>query len=458
MANNNKQMVDLPFFELCNQAPAATSALSALATSEDGSGRYIYYLTTSSFYRYDTIADTWQQLANPVVTPVTVMSMRYTSNRGFHGRVLSATSTTVTIPGLRGKVLDGETIRITQGTGVGQERTITYTGETVKESGVVTADGGSNVSITDNLKKWKVNQWVGYTVGVTFSTGITQYKKILYNDATTLYVYDANLLPQEPWNNYPYVATAPYAVPVAATSHYKIISSTYSVSSWDVIPDYTSYFTTLTGGLYLVSSAAATPFFTLQYYDIVNDMWQQKTVPQGLISAALATDVSIERTSRVGTALTTNVGVTTALSSRTFQDLGQNLVNDRYANHRIRITGGTGLGQTRRIVGHTTNTYTIARSWDINPDNTSTYQIWPDYDRVYMMGNGASATFAYSPTYDYWMQGQGFDDGITANISVVYENTSEKWTPFGVTSGAVIANGVRAVNPTPTAGGTGNVS
>lgn len=455
MANNNKQMIDLPFFELCNQAPVATSALSALATTEDGTGRYIYYLSTSAFYRYDVIADTWQQLANPVVAPVTVLSMRYTSNRGFHGRVISATSTSVTIPGLRGKVLDGETIRISQGKGTGQERTLTYTGETIHDAGVVTAVVASNVGITDNLKKWKVNQWVGYTLGITFSTGVTQYKKILYNDATTLYVYDANLLPHEPWNNYPYIATAPYALPVAATSHYKILSSTFSVSSWTETPDYTSYFTTMSGGLYLVSSAAATPFFTLQYYDIAADTWQQKTVPQGLIGAALATDVSIERTSRVGAALTTNVGLTTSLGVRTLQDLGQNLVNDRYANHRIRITGGTGLGQTRRIVGHTTNTYTIARSWDVNPDNTSTYQIWSDYDRVYMMGNGASATFAYSPMNDYWMQGQAFDDGVTTNISVVYENTIEKWVPFGVSTGAVIANGVRAVNPVPTAGGTG---
>lgn len=456
MANNNKQMVDLPFFELCNQAPAATSALSALATAEDGSNRFIYYLTTSSFYRYDTIADTWQQLANPVVTPVTVLSMRYTSNRGFHGKVISATSSSITIPGLRGKIFDGDTLRIIQGTGVGQEKTLTYTGETIHDAGVVTAVVASNIGITDNLKKWKVNQWAGYTLGITFGTGVTQYKKILYNDATTLYVYDPNLLPHEPWNNYPYIATAPYALPVANNSHYKILSTTFSVSpSWDVTPNYTSYFTILTDGIFLVSSAAAAPFFTFQYYDIANDMWQQKTVPQGLIGAALGTDVSIERSSRVGAALTTDVGITTALSNRTLQDLGQNLTNDRYANHRIRIISGTGIGQTRRIVGHTTNTYTFARPWDINPDNTSTYEICPDYDRVYMMGNGSSATFAYSPTYDYWMQGQGFDDGITSNISVAYENTSEKWTPFGVSTGAVIANGIRAINPTPTAGGTG---
>lgn len=115
MANNNKQMVDLPFFELCNQAPVATSATSAMCTSDDGSTRYIYYLTGSTFYRYDTVADTWQQLANPNTAPATALTMKYSMIRGFHGRVISATSTTVTIPGLRGPTLDGKTLRIISG-------------------------------------------------------------------------------------------------------------------------------------------------------------------------------------------------------------------------------------------------------------------------------------------------------------------------------------------------------
>ena len=45
MTNNNVKLIDLPFFELCNQAPAISQAISALATAEDFSNRYIYYLT-----------------------------------------------------------------------------------------------------------------------------------------------------------------------------------------------------------------------------------------------------------------------------------------------------------------------------------------------------------------------------------------------------------------------------
>jgi hypothetical protein len=450
MANNNKQTVDLPFFELCNQAPTATSATSAMCTSDDGSNRYIYYLTGSTFYRYDTVADTWQQLANPNTAPVTGLTMKYTMSRGYHGRVISATSTTVTIPGLRGPSLDGKTLRILSGTGAGQDRTLTYTGETVHDDGIITAVYSTNLGITDSTKRWRVNQWVGYMVGITFGTDATQYKKIIYNDSTTLYVSDVNLQPHDPWNNQSYLATTPYALPVASNSHYQIMSSTYSVSSWTTTPDYTSYFTTLTGGIYLLSSAAGAPFFTFQYYDVIHDSWVTKTVPQSLILAALGTDFTTERLPRVGTAYTSNIGSLTS-TSRTLRDSTQALTNDRYANYRLVITGGTGAGQTRRIVGHTTNTYTVERSWDTNPDNTSTYQVWNDYFKLFLGGGAAAALFAYNPEFDYWMQGQDFDSGVCTNISVKMNG----WVPLGVTSGAIIASGVRAVNPVPTAGGSG---
>ncbi len=450
MANNNKLTVDLPFFELCNQAPTATSATSAMCTVEDGSNRYIYYLTASTFYRYDTVADTWQQLANPNTAPVTSLTMRYTNIRGFHGRVISATSNTIRIPGLRGPTLDGKTLRIISGTGDSQERTLTYTGETVHDDGIITAVFGTNLGITDSLKRWRVNQWVGYMVGITYGTDATQYKKIIYNDATTLYVSDVNLQPHDPWNNQSYLAITPYALPVAANSHYQIMSSTYSVSDWTITPDHTSYFTTLTGGIYLISSSAGAPFFTLQYYDVLHDSWVTKTVPQSLITAALGTDFTIERLARVGTAYTSNIGAISA-TGRTLQDSTQALTNDRYANYRVLVTGGTGAGQSRRIVGHTTNTYTVNRAWETNPDNTSTYQVWGDYDKVYLGGNGASALFAYSPEFDHWMQGQDFDSGVCANISVKMNG----WVPLAVSSGSIIAAGVRAVNPVPTAGGSG---
>jgi hypothetical protein len=97
MANIITPLVDQPFFELCNQLPVATSTLSSMVTTEDGSGRFLYYIVAAAFYRYDTWTDTWMQLPNLPVTPVGVVSMSYTNRRGSHGRVISATSSTVSI-------------------------------------------------------------------------------------------------------------------------------------------------------------------------------------------------------------------------------------------------------------------------------------------------------------------------------------------------------------------------
>lgn len=453
MANNNKRMVDLPFFELLNQAPVATSATAGITTVEDGNSRFIYYLTASTFYRYDTVADTWQQLTSPNVAPVTGMSLRYTRFRGYHGRTISATSTTIKIPGLRGKVLDGKTLKILKGKGYGQERVLTYVGETVHDAGVIT--GTTTSTLADSTKRWRVNEWCGYLVGITFGTGSTQYKKILYNDTTTLYISDTNLMPHDPWNNQIFVAAAPNALPVTTAgsqAHYQIMSQDYTVPAWDEVPDSTSFFTVETGGIYLLSSAAAAPFLTLQYYDIAHDSWQSKTVPQSLIGAQF-TDFTIERTGQLGNVIVANTG-TVSSTNRTLSDTGLNLVNDRYANHRIYITGGYGRGQTRRIVAHTNNTFTIARNWEYNPEANSTYEIWPDANRIYLAGGGAAALFKYSIESDCWLQGSHFDDGLVNNIGAYYKND---WEPIGITSGARIAAGVRAINPVPTAGGSNYV-
>jgi hypothetical protein len=444
--------LDVPFFELCNQAPVASGATAALTTAEDGSNRFLYYLSGSGFYRYDTEMDTWQQLANPGVAPATVVSMRYTARRGHHGRVLAATSSTVTLPTLRGPRLTGETIRIAYGPGAGQERTLTFASETTHDFGVVTTATG--LVLTDSTKRWRVNQWAGYTVALTFGTGALAYRKILYNDATSLTVSDANLMPHDPWNNTDIVAASPYAVPVATAGSqtmYRILSAQFTLSgNWTATPTAASYFTTLSGGIYLVSSTAATPFFSLQYYDVLGDYWYTKTVPQGLIGAALGTDICTERFAKVGSALVASTAVTSA-TARTITASSLSLANDRYANCRMLIVGGTGVGQHRRIVGHTATQFWVARDWATTPDATSTFEIWPDFDRLWLSGNAASAMYAYSPENDYWMQGQAFDDGVTTNISASLGNV---WMPFGVSTGARIASGVTAVASAPTAGGT----
>lgn len=175
-------------------------------------------------------------------------------------------------------------------------------------------------------------------VGITFGTGATEYRKVLYNDTTTLYIESALLMPHDPWNSQLFTASFPYAVPVITAglqAHYEIMSSTYTVPAWTVIPDYTSFFTTRTGGIYLLSSAAATPFMTLQYYDVLSDTWVQKSVPQSLVNVALSTDFSIERPAKT-TAYVASTA--TSATTNTLSDTVQTLEVDRYKNYRLNIT------------------------------------------------------------------------------------------------------------------------
>lgn len=456
VTNANKKVVDLPFFEVMNFSPTASAAAGGFTTAEDGSSRSIYYLSGSTFYRYDIYADTYQLLSSVPTAPVTVGTMRYTRHRGYHGRVIAATSSSISIGGLRSGILSGYELEILSGTGAGQKRTITIDSETIHDSGVLSSTSISSFvsGITDSGKKWRINQWAGYTVGITYSNAATSYRRILYNDQTTLYVSDTNLLPHDPWGASPASSVALAVSTSSGTnSHYIICSQTYTLNSnWTVTPDNTSYFTVRTGGIYLLSALTSTPFFSLQYYDVANDVWYAKTVPQSLVLTSLSTDFSIDRPNASGAAHLSTTG-TISGSSRTLVDAGLSLSNDRYANYRIRITGGTGMGQNRRIVGNTATTFTVAKPWVINPDSTSTYEVWPDYDRVWLAGGAASAMYAYSPENDFWMQGQAFDDGVITNIAA----TLNGWNPFGVSTGTRIAAGVTAVASTPTAGGTNYV-
>lgn len=456
VTNNNKKIVDMPFMELASQAPVASSALSSFS-SPRLNPEYIYYLASAtSFNRYDVVTDTWQQLATPPTAPASLSSLRVTTRRGYHGRVLAASSTTITIPGLRGNFLSGSTVLIDRGPGTGQERTITgFVSESILDAGVITATTTS--TLADSTKRWRFNQWAGHTVAVTFGTGAPFYKKVLYNDVNTLYIADDNLRMHEPWNNQVFVAAAPYALPVVTAgsqAHYQIMASTFTIDTpWEVTPTDLSYFIALTRGAYLYSSLAAAPFFSLQYYDMLNDAWQVKTTPQSLLLAALGTDSAFETTAKIGTAFLARSGSTISATARSLSDSGINLPIDRYNNHRLYITSGSGRGQDRRIVGNNTGSFSVTPAFDVLPDATSRYEIWPD-DRAFAAVGGNSVILGYHPDFDMWTQGHLFDAGIAANITV----SQSGWMPIAVASAiASIAAGVTAVNATPTAGGTGYV-
>ena len=444
---NNNEPVDMKqLWQQVEPAPTASSAISAMATSEDGSDRFIYYLVGALFYRYDSYGNSWQKLAAPFLTPTVFTKLRYTKFGGTKGRVISATGTTVRLAALNPPFTVGKTIRIISGTGAGQVRTITAATESVKyEQGLATT--ASATQLGDSTKKWSFNQWAGYQCRITYGTGATQVRRILYNDTTTLTFSDTNYQPIDPWNN------TQFAVPIPVTTaglqaHFVIEAADLTVAAWTTTPDYTSRFSIETGGVWLMTAAAAAPFYSIQYYDVAGDFWLNKTATSGLIAAAWTIDAVLERTGI--TYGTYDTGTATAGGTYTLTNSGKSYTADRYANYRINITGGTGIGQSRRILSNTATVIEVNRKWDTNPDATSTYEIISDKDKIFIGGNAQAMLMQYDVDSDLTIQGAKCDDGIANSLACRYPGLEQ--APIAITSGVRTTTSITAV--TVTAGGT----
>jgi len=371
-----KKQVDMPVWEWCRFAPIVASVGLTLCSDESVGGRWIYYIGTAC-YRYDTWSDGWQIIATPNLALTTLGASRYTVFGGYRGKVISGTTDTITMAGLYGDKLLNYKIRICSGKGIGQERTIKSIVHKKHDFGVATT--ASATIITDNQtipKKWKINQWVGYQVRLTFGTGQSQVRKILYNDNTTLTVSDPNWQPYDHWNNTGFSATAPYALPVNAVTHYVIESSVVTMdTSWTTIPDESSRYVVLSGAIwFLTQRTLALGAAALQYYDILSDTWTTKTCPGGIFTVLATSDVSIERTGEGGGCFTS--GITTSSTDRTMTDSNAVWEVDRYNNYQLRITDPiTETTQRRRIIGNSTDTIYIQKPWDIIPTSAYTYTI-----------------------------------------------------------------------------------
>ena len=456
LINSLVKQVDLPVWEWLRFAPISTAAISSTCISEEETkARYLYFIG-ATFWRYDTKMDSWQQLATPNIAMVTTSSLKYASFGGYIGRILSGTSSTsLRIPSLQGTIFNGKTICITNGVGMGQSAIITgSTNSTLHDQGLITGvvATATNHSISDSLKRWEVNQWLGYQVRIVYGTGQSQLRKVIFNDANTLYFYDINYHQMEPWNNMGFSAVAPFAVPVTTAglqAVYYIESTVVSLDTiFSPIPDASSSFVIESGGIFAFSSAAAAPFASFQYYDVISDNWITKTPLGGQVIAAYGTDFAIERTGQHGGIKYTGVTATSA-TTKTITKSSVGYVSGLLTNLQVRITSGTGIGQRYRIVGNTTDTLEISRPWDIQPNNTSQYEVWPNTDEIYLAGGGLSTLFKYSVEKDYWYTGNDVDYGQTINIAIGHAGQE----PLAVSTGVRNTGGITVLSPIPVNGG-----
>lgn len=380
LVNTLRKQVDLPIWEWMRFAPAVSSAISCSTAADNSNfhpqhGRYIYYLiAATSFWRYDTWTDTYMQLSSPPIAPATWSSMRFGGSMGVEGLALGGTTNTITLPAYSGKTLKSFDIRIIGGTGAGQRRTISDVAEPITvDQGVPTAVNNvlGAITITDATKAWTVNQWAGYQVRITFGPGTGQVRRILYNSATVLTLADTAISAQCNWSN-PMIFAPAISAAAGTQSMYAIESSVCTVDvNWATIPDATSVFRIESGMLALASSAAATPFYTLQFYDVAADLWYIRTATTGNI-AVVGTDGTIERTTE--NASLWERGTATSGTTTTLVDTTKSWDTNQWAGYYVRLFGGTGDAQLRQIVSNTNNTLTWT-TVGTAPDTTSDYLI-----------------------------------------------------------------------------------
>jgi len=406
IVNTLRKQIDLPVFEWTRFAPAVSTAVSS-ACAADGAifsviqGRYIYYLIgAGSFWRYDTYADSYSQLSSPPIGVSVFSTMRFSNVNAIESNILSATSSSAVIPAYYATVYKGYDIKITAGTGAGQRRTITNVSDPmIYDKGNATAVTNTlgAINITDGLKAWTFNQWAGYQVRIVQGNGTGQVRKILYNSATVLYLGDSVTSASEIWCN-PMI----FSPAITAGSIYQIESSTISIdTNWLVTPDATSRFKVQGGTIYLFSSAAATPFYSLQHYDVLTDTWYIRTANSANI-AAVGTDASIERTGEGATiwARTTSTVVGTSMTqvvtgtNTTLTDSGQAWTVNQWAGYYVRIFSGSGEGQQSLIASNTATTLTFA-SMAVAPTSNSQYFI-EGFDAGTASGAGSTITLVDS--------------------------------------------------------------
>lgn len=428
-----KKGVDIPVWEWLRPLPTTTTGPSTFATGGKPYGRYIYYFptTTNAPFRYDTWTEGFNQITSPPQSQTTVACSRYNDLQGYMFRAISAGSgsNTVQCAVPKGNKCVGNKIKIVSGTGAGQVRTITAVSDpTVHDTMIVTT--GSTGQIIDSNKSYSQNLYRDYGIRIIGNTN-TYTRKVLYNTNNTL-VFAANSFTPfgVPWA----YSILPYTTSTTAGSQTIAQIESYEItvdSNWDTAPDNTSVFVIQSGIIWNVNASSASRF-ALQYYDVLNDSWFQATSVGGgaILDAGIGTDIAIETLNESAVGVLKS-GTASSSSGRVVSVSGSSFDYSIYTNYIIRITGGTGFGQDRLIESGGSSSITAARAWDIQPDNTSTFDIVADNDKIYMHGTARAAMLEYDCVNDVWSDSRILEAGSPCNLCLTWKGYKN---PVGITT------------------------
>ncbi|NBO98605.1 MAG: hypothetical protein EBU90_00490 [Proteobacteria bacterium] len=434
-----KKQIDLPVWEWTRPALASVVGGNSTCTDPTSGSRYIYYINNANtsqagFSRYDTVSDSWQALSNTINNFVNnATTLTYSKWHGHYGRAISAGTglNTIEMAALVGNNLVGYKIRIIAGKGIGQERTITAVSDPIiKDRGLVSST--SNTAIVGDtsgsgIKQWRVNQWRDYQVRSIYGTTAgSLVRPILYNNYNTLTFSDASWASITPW----WGPTSPITTATTSTpTLFQIESNIVTVdSNWTTTPDSTSQFMILSDGIWYLNSSSAGAGYTITYYDIVADIWYNKTSVNNLFTTNMGIDACSEKFLEYPNyILIDNV---TSATANTLTDSSLSLGANQFANCAVSILSGTGAGQYRGVIANNSNTFFIGKKWNTTPDNTSQFAIHRDVNNFYWTGNGQASIFQYDVDCDQTVPSKIYDNGVARTVTV----TGAGFEPMAVTS------------------------
>jgi hypothetical protein len=206
----------------------------------------------------------------------------------------------------------------------------------------------TSLTLTDTTKNWIPNQLQGEAVLITSGTDAGDLETILENTSNTLTVTTWGTLPDP-------------------TSQYDLLIYALKGASSHLVFDRSGG--AHNGRVYLVDTnsagddAADTDIF-VKYSDDNGTTWSNPTMVNPSADG----------------------GTVTSATFGTLTDTSKNWTPNQWVGHSAYIVGGTGVGGSRVIVSNTSNTLTLASTWQfmMMPDNTSQYligdgasQFWP---------------------------------------------------------------------------------
>ena len=249
-----------------------------------------------------------------------------------------------------------------------------------------TATAGSTTSMSTNLTIPR--NLVGYTIRITAGSGAGQEAVITRNTVGANAVFTFPAL----------------GVALDATSVYVILS-----------------------GRFYVFNAGTLSATSYQYYDFATNTWTARSVTG--VAASWATDGRLVILKGVQIA----TGTATAGGGSTLTNSAKTWTTNQWTNYQVRITSGTGAGQTRTIASNNGTVLTTASAWTINPDATSVYVIETNTDHAYLMGNNAVTMYRYSLSGNSWTTlapgaARAAAPGLGASLSMIESQDNALWT------------------------------